>query len=56
MSLNSRLAIPAPVRRRVGANGGPSRVARMLLSAGVALATTMAVMLVSAVGLALGLN
>jgi len=56
MSLDLRLAIPVPVRRRVGSHGGRSRVARMLVSAGVALMTTMAVMLVSAVGLTLGLN
>jgi hypothetical protein len=40
----------------VGAHAGRSPICRMLISAGVALMTTTAVMLVSAVGLALGLN
>jgi hypothetical protein len=56
MSLDILPALPTPARRRVGSHAGRDRLSHVLVSVAVALATTVAVMLVTAVGLTLGLN
>ncbi len=56
MSPDIRPAIPLRARDRVGAYAVQSRLPGPLVSAAIAVATTAAVMLVSAIGLTLGLN
>ena len=56
MSLDVLPAIPMPARRRASFHGERDRLANVLVSVAVALATTVAVMLATAAALTLGLN
>jgi hypothetical protein len=56
MSLDILPAIPTAARRRAGFHARRDRISQVIVSVAVALVTTVAVMLTTAVGLALGLN